>query len=92
MPEQGTDGEGTPQRSAPTDTPTLGWARAGLVGAGVFAYFGLATTWLPSALLRLGAVASSSQWIRDAVATGSWLAALSVGLVGLRWAQARGWI
>lgn len=98
MPEPGTTGEATtrgaagPSTATGAATPTLGWARAGLLGAGVFVYFVVAATWLPSTLLRLDPVASSSQWIRDGIATGSWLVALSIGLFGLRWAQAKGWI
>lgn len=78
--------------TAPAKVPTVGWIRAGLSGAVVFAYFVVATTWLPSVLIRLDGVASSPQWLRDAIATGSWLATLTAGMLGLRWAQTRGWI
>lgn len=98
MAEKDTNGEITapnaPSRARAThsEAATLGWGRAGLIAVGVFVYFVVAATWLPSTLLRLDPVASSSQWIRDAIATSSWLVTLSMGLLGLRWAQARGWI
>ncbi len=95
MPEQETNGEITAPsgaRATRSEAATVGWARAGLAGIGVFVYFVVAATWLPSALLRLDAVASSSQWVRDAIATSWWLATLGIGLFGLRWIQAKGWI
>ncbi len=68
----------------------IGWPQAGLVGLGVFGYFVILTVWLPSRLLRIGAVASSQQWIQDVTVVGSWAVALSAGLVALRVAQERG--
>lgn len=98
MLEQGSNSEGvagsvtTHRRPAYSEASTTGWVRAGLIGAGVLIYFVVATAWLPSTLLRFDSVASSSPWVRDAIATVCWLATLVTGMFGLRWAQAREWI
>jgi len=71
---------------------SMTWTRAGLIGFGVFVYFSVLTVWLPSAVLRLNAVASSASWVQDIVVTVTWSVALAAGLIGLRQAQRRGWI
>jgi len=70
----------------------VGWPRAFVVGLAVFGYFVVLTVWLPSRVLRLGAVQSSDGWVKDLAVTASWSAALMIGLVGLRLAQRGGWI
>jgi len=79
-------------RNAMEPTQSITWTRAVLIGFGVFAYFAVLTVWLPSAVLRLNAIASSASWVQDIVVTGLWSVALAAGLIGLRQAQRRGWI
>ncbi len=80
------------ERPKPSQASSITWPKAYLIGLGIFAYFVLLTVWLPSRVLRLSAVASSSQWLQDAAVTTIWGAALGAGIVGLRSAQKRGWI
>jgi hypothetical protein len=69
-----------------------GWLVASGKAILIFAYFVLATVWLPSWVLRLDAVAGASGFVQDVVGTGVWLVAFVAGLWGLRRSQSLGWI
>lgn len=75
---------------APTISPT--WGPAIMQAVAVFAYFSLATVALPSWVLGLDAVASSTGWLRDAISLLIWGITLAVGIGGLRLSQLRGWL
>lgn len=68
------------------------WGPAIVRAATVFAYFSLATVALPSWVLGLDAVASSTGWLRDAIAVFTWGVTLAVGIGGLRLSQREGWL
>lgn len=68
------------------------WIQALLRGVLVVAYFFLGTVWVPSWLLNLDPVASSPRALVDLVAVASWAIFLTLGIVGLRWGQRRGWL
>jgi hypothetical protein len=91
-PGEGTGAESPSSGPLPTVGPPMSWPRAILIGLGVFVYFSVTTLWLPSKLVQLSSVASASQWVQNVTVTGSWFVALAIGFVGLRQAQARGWI
>jgi len=83
--------------STETATPVrsvqgMGWPKAFIIGAAVFLYFAVSTVWFPSKVLQSTAIQSSADWIQDIVVTGTWGAALVIGLIGLRLAQRTGWI
>ncbi len=65
--------------------------KAWLIGFGIFLYFAIATTWLPSKLI-LGPLATSGRFVQDLVTLAVWGFFLIVGMVGLRIAQRRGLI
>lgn len=68
------------------------WLMAGVKALVIVLYFVVFSIWLPSRLLRVDAVASAESAFQDLVATGAWLIAVTVGVVGLRAAQRRGLI
>jgi hypothetical protein len=68
----------------------LSWTKALLWAVGIFAYFVLTTTWLPSAVLRVSAVAGSAQLLRELIGSGIWAVFLGIGLWGLRQLQEAG--
>lgn len=68
------------------------WAVAGMAGVAIFAYFALATVWLPSWVLRLPAVAQAPRFVADLAGTAVWAVFLALGMWGLRVSQNRGWI
>ena len=59
------------------------WIRAGVI----FAYFALATVWLPSAIIEFGPVARAPRIVQDLLGSGTWVVALAAGVIGLRYAQ-----
>lgn len=68
------------------------WPGAALRGLVIVAYFIVFTVWLPNTILQLGAVASATSFVRDALVTAVWGTALVVGLYGLRVSQRAGLI
>jgi len=65
--------------------------KAWLIGFGIFLYFVVTTTWLPSQLLK-GPLASSGTFVQDVVTVAIWGFFLLAGMWGLRSAQRRGMI
>jgi len=65
--------------------------KAWLIGFGIFVYFVITTTWLPSKLI-LGPLATSGRFAQDLLTLAVWGFFLVAGLVGLRLAQRRGLI
>jgi hypothetical protein len=70
-----------------TETPTMTWVRAYLIGLLIAAYFIGATVWLPSYVLRMDMVASAEPLLRDLIGSGVWFVATAGGLGALWWAQ-----
>lgn len=68
------------------------WRQALGRGLLVVVYFAVATVWLPSWLVGLDPVASLPRAVVDLVAAASWAVFLTLGIIGLRRAQRRGWI
>ena len=68
-----------------------GWLVASGKAILIFAYFVVATVWLPSWFLRQDPVAGASGFVQDLVGSGVWLVAFVVGLWGLRRSQSAGW-
>ncbi len=66
-------------------------SKAWLIGFGVFLYFAVTTTWLPSRILT-GPLASASRPVQDLVTILIWGFFLVLGMWGLRTAQRRGLI
>lgn len=62
------------------------------VGKGllIFAYFVVATVWLPSWLFN--SVTGVPAALHDIIGTAVWLVFMLGGLWALRWSQAKGWI
>ena len=68
------------------------WPSAALRSLVIVAYFIVFTVWLPNTILQLGAVASATSFVRDALVTAVWGIALVAGLYGLRVSQKAGLI
>lgn len=58
----------------------------------IFAYFVIATVWLPSRLLGVSFISSAPSAVRDLVGSGVWFGFLVAGMWTLRNLQAKGWI
>lgn len=70
----------------------MSWRAATARSAIIVGYFAIASLWLPSTLLKLGAVASAAPGVRDFVALATWGLGITAGIVGLRVGQRRGWL
>lgn len=70
----------------------MSWTNAAIRGVAIFAYFFIATVWLPDLVLTLGPIASASGMIQDIVGLSAWGLGLGAGMFGLRLAQRRGLI
>jgi len=68
----------------------MSWGRASTLAVAIFAYFVVATVWLPDFLLRLKPVAGADPAVRDLIGAGSWFIGLVLGMLLLRVAQRRG--
>lgn len=68
--------------------PPRSWITAYVRALVVFAYFAIATVWLPSFLIG----ATSDEGMRDIVVTVSWAVAFGAGLWGLSELQRRRWL
>ena len=58
----------------------------------IFAYFVIATVWLPSRLLGVSFISTAPAVLRDLVGSGAWFGFLVAGMWTLRSLQAKGWI
>jgi len=65
----------------------LSWSSATWRSLIIFGYVVIFTVWLPDRVVKIGAVASASTWIRDGIALVAWGVPLLVALVGVRIAQ-----
>lgn len=72
---------------ARSDGAAISWSSAWLKAALIVVFFAVATVWLPSAILEIGAVATAPRVVQDLIGSGVWMIALVAGLFGLRWAQ-----
>ncbi len=68
----------------------MSWASAGVRALLIVAYFSVASVWLPSAVLRVGAVTRAGEAVQGVIGTGAWLVAMAGGMWMLRTAQRRG--
>ncbi len=68
------------------------WITATVRALMIFAYFVVATVWLPDFVLGLGSVAEAAAVVRDGVALVVWGGAFFTGMWLLRRAQLRGLI
>jgi hypothetical protein len=68
------------------------WPRAAGKAVLIFAYFVIATVWLPSRLLGVSFISSAPAAVRDLVGSGVWFGFLVAGMWTLRNLQAKGWI
>jgi len=71
---------------------SMTWSGAWLRGLVIFAYFVLATVWVPHLVLGLGFVADLTEFWRDLIGLLVWGTALTAGMWSLRIAQRRGLI
>ena len=85
------DEAGVGNRLTATQVLPVNTIKAWLIGFGIFLYFVITTTWLPSKLI-LGPLGASSRFVQDLVTTTVWGFFLVAGMVALRVAQRRGLI
>jgi hypothetical protein len=69
----------------------VSYLKAWIIGFGIFAYFTIATAWLPSKLI-VGPLGASSRVVQDLVTVTVWAFFLVLGIWALRQAQKRGLI
>ncbi len=68
----------------------MSWASAAARALLIVAYFAVASVWLPSAVLRVGAVTRAGETLQGLLGSGVWLAAMAAGMWMLRTAQRKG--
>ena len=68
----------------------MSWLNASLRGLAVFAYFVIATVWLPDFVVKLDSIAGASSFVRDIAVLAVWGGGLVGGLWMLWFGQRKG--
>lgn len=68
----------------------MSWINATLRGVGVFAYFVIATVWLPDFIIKLDSIAGASSAVRDVVVLAVWGGGFLGGMWLLWYGQRKG--